>query len=304
MIKRLLITGTILLFAAGNLLGEVITSPVTEGRDRFIQKYGDLPVKDITLEGLRRTKKSLVMARLPVTRGEPLSSFNPDEAVQELRKLNVFHEIDFSYVPDREGVNIVTRLQEKWTLLPFPAIKFGGDYQSYGLFILETNFLGLKKMLYGGGSWSPSRGWVTQAGYFDPEIAGSPFTMSTKWIVGDQLFKNYTSSGTLIQEFQAFHILGEATFGYNVYKNHNLSALTIYRMGDTGSAKNPLNEPPSIHVQYVGAQYRYKKMRFKKVLNFGWDIMARYHYGIPLAGDVSGHSYASRQASYSDAPGI
>lgn len=206
----------------------------------------------------------------------------------------------FVWITNRmEGVHIIARLHEKMTLIPLPVIRFSGSYQSYGAFLIDMNFLGLGKKLFGGGFYSPQAGWRTQAAYIDPSVLSSRLTVSTKFMLGDELFENHRSDGTIFQRFQAFHFMGEITGGYKIYKNHTLSLLSQYRLGNTGSVDDGLREPASVQVFYQGLRYQYRNQYFKKVLNFGWMILADYSRGIPLSGDVSGHNQSRLVASYS-----
>jgi len=297
--KKTAVCAVIYIFSFSGLLYAFGESTDEQKKDRFIAAHGDLSVTGVEVRGLSRTRDSIVLREIPVTEGMPLSSFSPDDAVQELRKLNLFHAVSIDYEPNERGVHVVAHLKEKWTLIPIPAIKFAGDYQSYGAFITESNFLGLKKTLYGGGAWSPTNGWRAQFGYIDPALSGSRFTMSMMALVGDELFENHSGDGELIQRFNAFHLKGEITAGYKIYKNHTLSLLTMYRQGDTVSVSSPLEEPPSVKVLYQGTRYTFRNLNFQKVFTFGWRVVLDYSRGIALNGNASGHNQSRLVAAYS-----
>ena len=246
-----------------------------------------------------KTSKSVVLARIQVEQGQPLSSFNPEKTLQRLRKLNLFHAIAVDYEPSGNGVGIIASLKEKMTLIPLPVMRFSGTYQAYGLFLLDMNFLGLGKKLYGGVMYIPPQGWKVQVGYVDPEVMATDFIITSKLVIGAQIFENSFPGSPVFQRFQLFHFHGECTAGYRFLENHSLSLLSMYRIGNSSSPKNALDVPPSIQAYYQGVRYRYRDLYFKQVLTFGLDITADYARGIPVSGDLKGHDYSRLLAKYS-----
>ena len=258
----------IICFYAVNLYGGESAFEL-EKQNIFIEAFGDLPIQGVEVRGLSKTSKSVVLARIQVEQGQPLSSFNPEKTLQRLRKLNLFHAIAVDYEPSGNGVGIIASLKEKMTLIPLPVMRFSGTYQAYGLFLLDMNFLGLGKKLYGGVMYIPPKGWKVQVGYVDPEVMATDFIITSKLVIGAQIFENSFPGSPVFQRFQLFHFHGECTAGYRFLENHSLSLLSMYRIGNSSSPKNALDVPPSIQAYYQGVRYRYRDLYFKQVLTFG-----------------------------------
>lgn len=100
-----------------------------------------------------------------------------DAAAQIIRAclLNsrLFVETAVHVAPDRIDVTV----EDRWTLIPIPFASAGsGDDRAAGVFLLETNFLGIGQMLALGGA-------ITNAGssyfgfYRDPSVAFSPWSL-------------------------------------------------------------------------------------------------------------------------------
>ena len=268
-------------------------------QNMFIEAYGDLPIQGVEVRGLNKTNKSVVLARIQVEQGQPLSSFNPEKTLQRLRKLNLFHSIAVDYEPAGNGVGIIASLKEKMTLIPLPVIRFSGTYQAYGLFLLDMNFLGLGKKLFGGVMYIPPRGWNVQVGYIDPEFLATDFIITSKLVIGEEIFENSFPGRPVFQRFEVFHFHSEFTAGYKIFEKHFLSLLSMYKIGNSSSPENALDVPPSVQAFYQGIRYRYRDIYIKQVLTFGLDIITDYARGIPVKGDVKGHDYSRLLAKYS-----
>lgn len=296
--KRSILLAVIISMTITGIAAAAALPNLSVRQKNFIREHGDLPISSIKIMGLERTSESVVLNRLSVKKGKPLSSFDTEYAMLELQRLRLFHDIHIDFKPNGEGVNIIAFFREKHTIIPLPYAIFAGKYQSYGLYLLDMNFLGLGKKFFGGGSYSPQGGWKVQVGYIDPEICSSSFVLSGKIIVGDELFENRMPGEEIFQRFEAFHFLSEFTFGYRVLKNHTFSSLSVYRLGETGSTANALGKPPSIQVFYQGLRYKYRNNYFKKGLAFGWTAVAEYTRGIPLKGEIRGHNQSRILAAF------
>lgn len=111
----------------------------------------DVPERDvwranaIDIQGLDRTERKVVERELLFRAGGLVTRAQLEESVQRLRNLGLFRVAEYSVIPvDPSGVNVkvVIDVDERWTILPFFNISFGGDLFSLLAGIYDVNLLG------------------------------------------------------------------------------------------------------------------------------------------------------------------
>ena len=60
---------------------------LTDKRDAFIEFNGDLPVMGISVKGLKKTSRDIVLREAGIATGAPLSSFDPHIFINRMKNL-------------------------------------------------------------------------------------------------------------------------------------------------------------------------------------------------------------------------
>ncbi len=135
----------------------------------FYENNSNKIVKEISILGLKRTRKSVVLNKLDIEKGSILSEFNHEDFSQDILKTGILKEpvIEYLLVDDEVVIKII--LTEKWSLVPAPIVSITSDDQTFGALLFESNFLGLNKQFYVDGSYSTKNG-ISGAGSFRDDI--------------------------------------------------------------------------------------------------------------------------------------
>jgi outer membrane protein assembly factor BamA len=110
----------------------------------------------ITIEGLKRTKATVIQSAIPFEIGDTISLQDCDVIAEQLERTNLFSQVTVSLHPLPTGTEaeLSLYLEEKWTLIPVPYFASDGSKIRGGLFLIESNLLGYQKFLltalYGG----------------------------------------------------------------------------------------------------------------------------------------------------------
>jgi len=130
-------------------------------------------IDEIEVEGLKRTKKQVILDTLTVEIGQEFTQETASKIEQELLKTGLFINIDseFSQGPEDKGLLTIS-LEEKWTLIPLPIFTASSSGVSGGFFLIESNLLGLRKNLVLGTLYSPDQTFVLTS-FSDPRLFGT-----------------------------------------------------------------------------------------------------------------------------------
>lgn len=241
-------------------------------KNNFITQYGDLTIQDIQIKGLTRTKKHffLDVARLSFT--SKLSEFDPVIFINDINKRGIFTDIKINYKELNGKVIIEIYAKDKWTLIPIPTISSSVNNSSIGLILLETNFLGLNKML-GFGATISNDGNMFLISYADPNIMGSNFTSFFIFKKATQILKNsewIPKNANTYQEFKTNidHIF--YSLGYK-FKPYFLVGTNIgYKKFDIiTDYKKILNPPNNTTIVYYGLFATLDLQKYHDYFNYG-----------------------------------
>lgn len=137
-------------------------------------------IKEIRLEGLKRTKEYIVTRELISKVGEPLRQENLDEERKALMSLDIFSQLDIEPSVDEDGVVLIYRFTETFPLLPLPAFKITDENGiSAGFNLKSSNLLGKNIFFSGGmlfGGTKEYELWVV-----NPWFAGNHFGYSLEY---------------------------------------------------------------------------------------------------------------------------
>lgn len=197
-------------------------------KNNFIAQYGDLPIGDIYVVGLRKTKKNIITSNMNVTINDKISGFDPVLFMNNIRRTDIFSDVSINYQIKNNKAIIQITAKDKWTLIPIPMVSSGGNSSSVGLIVFESNLFGLNKML-GVGFISASTGDTFLATYADPNILGSKFTFSLTGLNSTNTVESHTWKDDInYQEYKVKENFIESKLGYKFTSKFNAGISTSY----------------------------------------------------------------------------
>ncbi|HNX23376.1 MAG TPA: hypothetical protein PKG60_04970 [Spirochaetota bacterium] len=252
-----------------------------QARDNFIAENGDLPVKQITIRGLTRTKESVILNESEISAGVKLSAFNPHQFINRLKKKNIFTDIHINYIKESESVIIELSLNEKWTIIPLPMFYSNGETMQYGLYILESNFLGYGKTVFAGGTYS-EKSKSAIFGFMDPSILGSDFIANIFFIYKDSILQNGTMEKVIFSEYSSRQKIAHVDAGYAISKEIRLFLSGGYNEAAVDyTYSDSLNAPDSEKFYLSGAVFRFDFLKYYEYLYYGLKGEVKYYSHIP-----------------------
>ncbi len=104
---------------------------------------GPYRIVEVQIEGLGRTAKSVAMRELTFEPPADVTRAGLEESVQRLRNLGLFRTAEYELIAREGGYQMAIVVDERWTLLPFGNIRFGGNLFSLTAGVYDINILGL-----------------------------------------------------------------------------------------------------------------------------------------------------------------
>lgn len=272
---------------------------LTDKRDAFIEFNGDLPVMGISVKGLKKTSRDIVLREAGIATGAPLSSFDPHIFINRMKKKNIFTEIDINYIKGESGAVIEITVEEKWTLIPLPIFSSNRHGTSYGFYLMESNFLGYGKFLFAGGTISSESG-TAMIGYIDPSIAGSPFRGSLFLSYRNEVYQNADMNYLLYREYKAEKRTARLDLGYGFTEKVRLFASGGFEQGETDrSYDDSLDVPDDEKAWLAGGIARYEHLVHYEYLYYGPKFELNCFRHIAAAEEYSGYTTAAYKFDYS-----
>jgi len=268
-------------------------------RDAFIESYGDLPVRRIVISGLKKTDPSVVLAETGLKTGDTLSSFAPHGFINRIKKKNLFSEIDITYKKEDSGVVIEIHLEEKWTLIPLPMFAGNRHGTVYGLYLMESNFLGYGKFLFAGGTISSDNG-TAMLGYIDPSISGTRFRGNLFFTYRNEIYQHGDMDYNKLMEYRADKRTARLDLGYTFTDSFRWFASGGYEEGvvdhDYSEALNP---PTDQKAWTTGAVARYEKLVHYEYLYYGPKLEVYAFRHIPVSDEYEAYTTSGYKLNYS-----
>jgi Surface antigen variable number repeat len=165
-------------------------------------------IASIRIEGLRRTRESVIINLIEIRPGDPVTEGLESEIEARLIKSGLFADVAVSLVhgknrnlddPAFGSVDLIIVLDEKWTLVPIPYFSSDGDEFSGGLILLESNLLGWNKQLISAG-FGGTAGFSGFFLYLDPSLFGSNWSLSLSTGSGTAETENLRPDGELVRK--------------------------------------------------------------------------------------------------------
>lgn len=105
---------------------------------------GPYRIAKIEFAGLGRTSESVVYREMTFEAGDVVEKPEIEESVQRLRNLGLFRTAEYRLAPvDDDSYELLITVDERWTLMPFGNIRFGGNLFSLTAGLFDINLLGL-----------------------------------------------------------------------------------------------------------------------------------------------------------------
>ena len=255
-----------------------------EDRDNFISENGDLPVKQIRIRGLEKTRGSVILNESGLKSGEKLSSFDPHRFINRLKKKNLFTDIHINYIRESDTVIIDLSLNEKWSIIPLPVFYTNGETTLYGFYILETNFMGYGKAIFAGGTYSEnSKNAIF--GFIDPSLFGTQFLANLFLIYKDSISQSGTADKKFYSEYSSKIRTARVDAGYSFLNGVKLFLSEGYNdnIVDSGYS-NSLYPPDSRRFLLNGALLKFDFLKYYEYLYYGLKGEINCYTHIPADG--------------------
>ena len=193
----------------------------------------DVPcVASIRIEGLQRTRESVIMNLIDIRPGDPVTEGLESEVEARLLKSGLFADVEVSvienntenpdaFAPVSADLRIV--VDEKWTLVPIPFFNTDGDDFSGGLILLESNLLGWNKQLISAG-FGGTAGFSGFLLYIDPSLAGSPWSLSLSIGSGSAETETQRPDGELVRKVSLTQQSASFGIGYRLTRETRVRA--------------------------------------------------------------------------------
>ncbi len=274
------------------VLGLVVLAPgtahaeaddeIARAQGEFIRAQGDRPIAAIRVEGLRRTRQGVVQQWIECAVGAPLSSCDLPAIRERIYRLAIFSAVEVALNEQPAGVEIVFRLEEKWSLYPVPMLWYSPESQIAGLVLVEANLFGYNKGLAIGGAYS-NRGWYSLAGYNDPNIAYTNLWGSLHAFLGSGVVEDDAPDGSIEQSFDMTRFDLEYALGWTFWDRVSPTWNGGLRVARVGAVHVPGSEPAAdASVAVQAFQLTYSDRRFRDLYDEGLRLSAEVQHSFPL----------------------
>lgn len=144
-------------------------------------------IRSIFIEGNKKTKDYVIRRELSISEGQEIPATQLDSIILANRlqvfNLKIFNEVNFNILNwTEEGLDLVIKVYEKWTIIPFPVIKFADrnvnewwklynhDFKrlQYGMTLNWANFTGRNDLFRVSASFGFAQ--VFESGYLIPYL--------------------------------------------------------------------------------------------------------------------------------------
>lgn len=238
-------------------------------------------VRQVRIEGLRRTRPAVVEQWVRVRPGDPLGSVDARGLREDLLRLGVFREVRVD-VRDRD---VVVTIDEKWTLYPIPTLVYWKDTQIAGLVLAESNAFGLNKGWALGGVYT-NRGWYVLGAYVDPNIAFGPGYGRLGLYYGDGQLQNTRPGGAMIEALELARFDGQWSLGYTVLPGFSPTWTGAVRWARPGAVEVAPERPfAGGAVLSQGLDLVYSTRRPRGYFDDGLRFTLEYQHGFSLGAE-------------------
>jgi outer membrane protein assembly factor BamA len=263
------------------------------------REEGPSRVERIEVKGNTRTQDLVILRALRMSPGDEVKPDMQGELKRRLLNLRLFKSVEVLTQPGTTGVVLHVVVEERWTLLPVPFFSSGKNRWQAGIFALESNLLGLHKMLVAGGVLS-NRGGSAFALYKDPGILGSRWTGDLSFLFSRSDRERYQDDViTGSYEDQRLDLGG--VLGYQLTPELNVGAGGFSLTNRPSPREGYTLAPPRSSVHGVAVAAEYQGQDFHFYFNEGLSARVRYREGLDFLGSARELHQVSLSASHTQA---
>ncbi len=259
----------------------------------------DSRVERIEVKGNTRTQDFVILRALRVAPGDAVKPDMKGELKRRLLNLKLFKSVEVLTQPGSTGVVLQVVVEERWTLLPVPFFSSGKNRWQAGIFALESNLLGLNKVLVGGGIIS-NRGGSAFALYKDPGILGSRWTGDLSFLFSRADRERYQDDA-IADSYEDQRLDFGGVLGYQLTPELNVGAGWFSLTNRPSVREGYTLSPPRSDVHGVTVAAEYQGQDFHFYFNEGLSARVRYREGLNFLGSARDLRQVSLGASYTQA---
>jgi outer membrane protein assembly factor BamA len=273
--------------------------PPPEVPEAILSPAGDPRLERIEVEGNTRTRDFVILRALRVAPGDEVKPGMQAELRRRLLNLKLFESVEVLAQPSGAGVVLRVVVEERWTLLPVPFFSSGKNRWQAGLFALESNLLGLNKVLVGGGIIS-NRGGTGFALYKDPGILGGRWTAELSFLFSKSDRERYQDD-VIADSYEDQRLDIDGVLGYQLTPELNVGA-GWFSLTNRPSVRDGYTlSPPRSEVHGVTVTAEYQGQDFHFYFDEGLSARLRYREGLNFLGSARELRQLSLSASYTQA---
>lgn len=271
---------------------------VARAQAEYIREHGDRTIAAIRIEGLQRTRPQVVQQWIDCAAGEPLSRCDLPQIRERIYRLAIFSDVELALEEAPDGVAVVFRIEEKWTLYPVPMLWYSPGTEIAGVILVESNLLGLNKGVALGGVYS-NRGWYTLAGYNDPNIGYTSLWGSLHGFLGSTQLENQRPDGAVLQSFDLVRFDLEAVVGWTFWDRVSpcwTGGLRVARVGEIFVPGSEAARDATVTLQ--GVSVIYSDRRYRYLYDEGLRLSVDLQHAFPLSATTRPYDDAFADAKW------
>ena len=128
----------------------------------------------IEITGLKRTKQYIANYPLEKFLGRDGTTLDLNEVEAAVRDTGILEPAKIELIQTDNGMILHVEMAEKWTIIPYPVLSVVPGAYNMGLYIIDSNFLGIRDQAAIGGTFG-TPGWMVMAMYgHTPNKRGLP----------------------------------------------------------------------------------------------------------------------------------
>lgn len=216
---------------------------------------------DIQIQGNTKTTaghgRQLVRACIKQQDKQSLEAVDTNQLQRCLLNQKLFSSVKVR----QEGDVLTVIVKERWSLIPIPMVSQSeGQSPKYGLFLMESNFLGLGKTLIGGwmGGDSGSHSFLV---YRDPKVLGTDWTFLINYLnAGGDRYLYDGEDKVDGESFKVKSLYGEVGYQFN---KHLVLGIAYIDAALKYAPLESYDTSENLNSEYMGTFFRWDASDFK-----------------------------------------
>lgn len=228
---------------------------------------------EVLIEGNKKTKSSVVLRIAGLKEGciSP-EGIDAEKIKQNLLNSHIFSKVEVVVSGEAEKKIVRIIVKERWSILPVPIYYQNEEETGGGLFILETNLLGRKKLLAVGGTMSNiARNY--NYFYIDDSVLGSKWVIVSAGVYSDAHLSQFDDE----EKFYVYRQIYNQYFlalGYKITEHFMPGLGLMYRYQQTFQVDDYIAPPEGGSSHAAILNIRYDNVNFKEFYDEGININA------------------------------